>query len=571
MIITESTNPSVKRQADADDDAAIHASRTLSFDFIASFTFGSRDYTMGQPARFMNEELEEGGNDEVSNHEDGSSDEEYERTIEASKIRARKAQRMKPSVYGKRPKEGDPLLDIVKVANKSDLNSWGKSWNLRLSQDLASALAEVVTFLAKSCSCDVDFSKADIDNEDVEGIVKEVVTGAIRGQGQATSEDPFGKKNKQCRQFKINYELVWDIIVREIYSKAQSTSALLILVKYAVAFSQCNVRPCRVGATLAALQLVTSFISLAKQQQETRETVQRQLHAEERRDQLRTSSRLQSLRTALTNSHEAVLALQSLMKQLISGVFVHRYRDIDDMLRTECISSLGHWCGEYQTFFLKDTYLKYLGWSLNDKVASVRIAALTALQKLYDMEQNHTPLDTFTTRFKTRILEMTCDICPAVGVKALGVLTRLIREELVEVTDCDRGFLLLIDDSPQLRLAAAELVTALVYTSSSADDEAPDSRLNCLLQLISEYAETETDVSYIVDALWENNSTLKDWRNILRVLLTGDEQLSEADKTNLVFIFSRCVRKGTGESLVPGMNDKKPLTKTQKVFVPSAK
>eukprot|EP00854_Cymbomonas_tetramitiformis_P022330 gene22330-26937_t len=311
----------------------------------------------------------------------------------------------------------DTSADIVKVANKSDLNSWGKSWNLRLSQDLASALAEVVTFLAKSCSCDVDFSKADIDNEDVEGIVKEVVTGAIRGQGQATSEDPFGKKNKQCRQFKINYELVWDIIVREIYSKAQSTSALLILVKYAVAFSQ--------------YVLLVQFTVV-------------------------------------------------------------------------------------KTFFLKDTYLKYLGWSLNDKVASVRIAALTALQKLYDMEQNHTPLDTFTTRFKTRILEMTCDICPAVGVKALGVLTRLIREELVEVTDCDRGFLLLIDDSPQLRLAAAELVTAL------------------------------------------------DWRNILRVLLTGDEQLSEADKTNLVFIFSRCVRKGTGESLVPGMNDKKPLTKTQK-------
>lgn len=47
---------------------------------------------------------------------------------------------------------------------------------------------------------------------------------------------------------------------------------------------------------------------------------------------------------------------------------MHRYRDIDPNIRMCCIESLGEWIFSYPSLFLQDLYLKYLGWTLNDKV-----------------------------------------------------------------------------------------------------------------------------------------------------------------------------------------------------------
>ena len=50
---------------------------------------------------------------------------------------------------------------------------------------------------------------------------------------------------------------------------------------------------------------------------------------------------------------------------------MHRYRDIDPNIRTSCIESLGVWVLSYPSLFLQDLYLKYLGWTLNDKVRNL--------------------------------------------------------------------------------------------------------------------------------------------------------------------------------------------------------
>lgn len=48
---------------------------------------------------------------------------------------------------------------------------------------------------------------------------------------------------------------------------------------------------------------------------------------------------------------------------------MHRYRDVEPDIRKACIQSLGVWILSYPSLFLQDLYLKYLGWTLNDKVS----------------------------------------------------------------------------------------------------------------------------------------------------------------------------------------------------------
>lgn len=55
---------------------------------------------------------------------------------------------------------------------------------------------------------------------------------------------------------------------------------------------------------------------------------------------------------------------------MFRGVFVHRYRDQLSEIRAICIEELGIWIKLDPEYFLTDKCLKYLGWTLHDKVSN---------------------------------------------------------------------------------------------------------------------------------------------------------------------------------------------------------
>lgn len=48
--------------------------------------------------------------------------------------------------------------------------------------------------------------------------------------------------------------------------------------------------------------------------------------------------------------------------------FYYIFRDFLSDIRSVCIHELGQWMQVYPQHFLEDSYLKYIGWSLYDKV-----------------------------------------------------------------------------------------------------------------------------------------------------------------------------------------------------------
>lgn len=145
---------------------------------------------------------------------------------------------------------------------------------------------------------------------------------------------------------------------------------------------------------------------------------------------------------------------------------MHRYRDIDPDIRMSCIKSLGVWIVSYPSLFLQDLYLKYLGWTLNDKVsiiyinakscniisfestlilndlqlhmksAGVRKASVLALQSLYEVDDNVPSLGLFTERFCNRMIELADDVDVSVAVSAIGLLKQLLRYKFKTFTFC---------------------------------------------------------------------------------------------------------------------------------------
>jgi len=76
----------------------------------------------------------------------------------------------------------------------------------------------------------------------------------------------------------------------------------------------------------------------------------------------------------LMPSHVKLSLLHSLSvfntqrRAVLYRLFMHRYRDVDPEIRQACITAMGSWIVSYPSLFLQDLYLKYIGWTLNDKV-----------------------------------------------------------------------------------------------------------------------------------------------------------------------------------------------------------
>lgn len=69
--------------------------------------------------------------------------------------------------------------------------------------------------------------------------------------------------------------------------------------------------------------------------------------------------------------HENKEEVSSMMNGMFRGVFVHRYRDQLPEIRAICIEELGIWLKLDPEHFLNDKCLKYLGWTLHDKVSNL--------------------------------------------------------------------------------------------------------------------------------------------------------------------------------------------------------
>lgn len=85
-------------------------------------------------------------------------------------------------------------------------------------------------------------------------------------------------------------------------------------------FSILNSTPPRVFRQVASpmgLQLVTSFITVAKALGAQRETTQRQLNAEQKKQM--EGPRLESLNKRLTETHEKITMIEEMMRKIFTG------------------------------------------------------------------------------------------------------------------------------------------------------------------------------------------------------------------------------------------------------------
>ncbi|CAB4311957.1 unnamed protein product [Prunus armeniaca] len=223
-----------------------------------------------------------------------------------------------------------------------------------------------------------------------------------------------------------------------------------------------------------------------------------------------------------------------------------------------------------------DLYLKYLGWTLNDKSAGVRKASVLALQNLYEVDDNVPTLGLFTERFSSRMIDLADDIDTSVAVCAIGLVKQLLRHQLLPDDDLGPLYDLLIDDPAEIRHAIGALVyehlISQKFNSSQSGakgdgNNSSEVHLGRMLQILREFSADPILSVYVIDDVWEYMKAMKDWKCIISMLLDENPliELTDEDATNLVRLLCASVKKAVGERIVPPTDNRKPYySKAQK-------
>jgi hypothetical protein len=455
------------------------------------------------------------------------------------------------------------LIDIIKQKPEY-VGEAAIKWLERYEANPVDGLNELLLTMFEACGVTLDLDEESYMDLDVDDVVKEMLSKAKQG----LIEDYLGAK-KGGRIFKENLLAFWDTLVCESQESALFDQQLMEkCMDYAIALSCTPPRIFRHVATLIGLQLVTSFVSVAKTLGQSRETAQRQLNAEKKKR--KDGARIESLNKQLSEKHEKITMVEEMMRKVFTGLFMHRYRDADSEIRQACISAMGSWIVSYPSLFLQDLYLKYIGWTLNDKNPAVRNSSIGALQALYAVDDHVPSLSLFSARFSNRMVEMADDVDLTVAVNAIGLLKQLLKHQLLNDEELGSLFDLLIDEAPQIRYAVADLVYdhLIAQSSEGEDDEDPGEQLERVLRILREFCSDAILCDYVIDALWDKCSAMKDWKCMITMLLedTTNQELNEEDSTILVRVLLASVKKAVGEKIVPSTEQRKThsLNRAQK-------
>ncbi|KAM0836480.1 hypothetical protein ACQ4PT_062295 [Festuca glaucescens] len=209
----------------------------------------------------------------------------------------------------------------LKLCSRCDL-----SWDLRLishavkrlvedyESDPKSVIFQILTMLFEASGAKHDIAAKDLDMADLDDIVLKLVDLSRNGLVQ----DKYNSKRKDLKNFKENLVSFWDTLVLECQNGPLFDDILLQKIKdYVVALSCTPPRVYRQVASLIGLQLVTSFIFVAKTLSAQREITQRQLNAEKKKQS--DGPAVESLNKRLSVTHENITYLEELMRKIFNG------------------------------------------------------------------------------------------------------------------------------------------------------------------------------------------------------------------------------------------------------------
>ncbi|OWR54700.1 cohesin subunit SA-1 [Danaus plexippus] len=452
------------------------------------------------------------------------------------------------------------LYNILRF-NKTAINQVVDMWIEEYKSNRESALVQLMQFFINSSGCrgKVTPNMAQMDHT---LIIKKMTQEFDEESG----EYPLIMSGHTWKKFRSNFcEFIQTLVKMCQYSIIYDQFLMDNIISLLTGLSDSQVRAFRHTATLAVMKLMTALVDVALLTSVNCDNCLRQYEAErlKARDK-RASERLEVLVAKRQELEENMEEIKNMLSYMFKSVFVHRYRDTLAEIRAITMSEIGIWMEKFPAHFLDDLYLKYIGWTLHDKVGEVRLRCLQALQPLYECEELKSKLELFTSKFKDRIVSMALDKETEVAVHAVRLVIAILKmhPDVLTDKDCENVYELVYSSWRSVAAAAGEFLNVRLFRPD--DPGAPPARSRrgkqrlpntpLVRDLVQFFIESELHEhgAYLVDSLIESNPMMKDWECMTDLLLEEpgptEEPLDNRQESSLIELMVCCVRQAsTGE------------------------
>lgn len=472
-----------------------------------------------------------------------------------------KVPRRQSGNYSTRLIEDDTSLFEKIKSGKYPLQSIVDDWieSYRMNRETASF--ELIQFFIRAAGCKGVVTPRMRESMSNNQIIMELVEDFEEEYG---SDYPLIMTGPQFKKFKNNFcEFVHVLIKQCQYSIIYDQYLMESLISWFISLSDSQVRAFRHTATLAAMKFMTALVDVALLLSVNLDNTLRQYEMEKckPKDQ-RMDERLDALNARKNEMEDNTRDINLMLGYMFKSLFVHRYRDFVPEIRAVCIYEIGVWMKKFPNHFLDDSYLKYIGWTLNDKVADVRLKCLQALLPLYDRAEIAGKMELFIKKFKSRIVQMANDKVSEVAVQAIKLTIQIQRHhsDVLMDKDCESIYELVFVSNRGVAQAAGEFLSeryfqvddSAEYRSRRGKRLSPHTPL--VRDLVQFFIESEfhEHATYLVDSLIDVHPMMKDWECMTDLLLEEpgpeEESLDNKQETNLIEIMTCCVKQSvTGE------------------------
>lgn len=467
------------------------------------------------------------------------------------------------------------LYDAVKNG-RGDFQRLADGWIEQYKEDRNGAILELLNFIVRSSGCNGRVTQQMRETMEPVVLIRSLIDDFDDSNG---ADYPLIMSGPQWKKFRQTFCDFITILIKQCqYSVIYDQYMMESFIKFLISLSDSQVRAFRHTATLVAMKLMTALVDVALTLSINLDSFTRQYENELTKvNSKRCADRLNGLKNDVESTKINMDDIKTMLGYLFKSIFVHRYRDTFHEIRSICMQEIGVWMRRFPNYFLDDSYLKYVGWTLHDKVGEVRLKCLNTLLPLYDSEEITRKMELFTNKFKDRILAMSLDRESEVAVKAVKLIISIHRHhrEILTPKDCEHVYELVYATNRSVACTAGEFLNERLF---QVDEEATRGirtrrgkkrsiHTPLIRDLVQFYIESElhNHGAYLVDSLIESHPMMKDWPCMTDLLLEEpgpeEEPLEDQHESSLIEIMVCCIKQAaTGESPVLRGSQRKQLS-----------
>ncbi|KAK4122428.1 hypothetical protein N657DRAFT_672965 [Parathielavia appendiculata] len=352
--------------------------------------------------------------------------------------------------------------DVFASGDSSD--KVATEWYHKYQADDTAAVTDLVNCILLSAGCDQQVTQDDI--RDPENCSNRLADLQNVYAEEGITDYPLisrAKSTKSFRDLLVGFFRSLVTVLHETDVLYKDSALMENIARWVASMSSSTLRPFRHTATTVALAMEAALVEVAKKLDDRITKMTQQVDAEKSRKG-KNKERLAVIQKNLEEAERNRQICQEQITDFFETVFVHRYRDIDAKIRTECVEALGTWIWLLPTFFMEPEYLRYLGWMLSDPTPQTRQEVLKQLARI--LKRDAEKLGHFIDRFRPRLVEMaTKDADVSVRVVAISVIQILKDTGMLEPDEIDSIGRLVFDSELRVRRAVIDFFAGCVNDS----------------------------------------------------------------------------------------------------------